>query len=995
MCIQTKKVFSPQISAQSPEARSVKVVYCVEHGCIQPLNVDIQDFAVNLRIREEKRNTDADKTYHGEMAKYMESLKDHGQNIEVGELLNWVHENNKHRIFFVSGVAGIGKSVLAKRIAYDWSCNEKNRHVKCLLYITCRELNEFLEKSGNEIGIDEIEKYLKEKLKVVSIEDDQATLFLIDGLDELQKPDLIQAFTKKFSQSSFLFLGRPHSRYFVDKTKERCQKLEILGLDENQIQEYIEKFDKLSTTATENQQESVKSTANLMKSVSESSANISTIISIPQFLNTICCVFNLTTEKKVITSKTDLYSWTLFLLVKQHFGSKKSDDKISIGWVKFSEYSQQLLQLCKQAFNLYISGKIIFKKTELECTDKAFIQGFLLGIKDQFEDITHYMFKHLTMMEFFASIFVYLDKNRTALVNELFKSGHYEVVSFLCSFLRFSLIDQNPFEKDKEVSYRLLQVLSDGNKSTTIPGSKVIEPAGRLITRKDAQKAILDILKKVGEIEYGEDQFLLKLRFISDCLEATDKVGDTSFLRNMLHTITPSSSVYVNPTIFEQQNLSTILRLASKNGLKEAEIEKVFNGVEFRLDNLKQMDILSYSRCLNIDWVEFNDIVEFTQSQSVLIHQNIAYCGRVQFNNCSLPSLPCSTSLATSYDRKERKEMKLKWLTMIRMSINQSDVSSAANLIGLAESVELRDVRVGGNEFEEMMEKLIQMKSRRLKRMVLYYCPLVNHELKQKMEKNGVEIDEYWPTSPILLLCKPESRDFVLQLKENLDDKNCYIAMDKNIEEFQRRYDRFPSVLIVFIQHQIPEEVERDILFAQKKKIIILLVKLEADFHRSKALSSVFDSNPCLDFTDKRTNSEMTIDLNRTISSILDHKFIVISNAPGNQVEAIQIKQKFADEIGCPVFVNIELWKYQPRVVVVLLTDGYEESQQCKEMMQYARFWKKPKIIAVKLNNDLQPGDELNKIVRERTCICWTDETNFDTNFAKVKEEINARFAWW
>eukprot|EP00794_Sanderia_malayensis_P014770 gene14770-biopygen11858 len=51
-----------------------------------------------------------------------------------------------------------------------------------------------------------------------------------------------------------------------------------------------------------------------------------------------------------------------------------------------------------------------------------------------------------------------------------------------------------------------------------------------------------------------------------------------------------------------------------------------------------------------------------------------------------------------------------------------------------------------------------------------------------------------------------------------------------------------------------------------------------------------------------------------------------------------------------------------------------------------------PKIIAVKLDNDFQPGDELNDIVRESTCICWTDETNFDTNFAKVKEEINARF---
>eukprot|EP00794_Sanderia_malayensis_P002568 gene2568-biopygen2108 len=713
------------------------------------------------------------------MARYMESLKDYRQNIEVEELLNMVHENNEHRVFFVSGVAGIGKSVLAKRIAYDWSCNEKNRHVNCLLYITCRELNEFLEKSGNEI-----EKYLKEKLKDVSIEDDKATLFLIDGLDELHKHDLIQAFTEKFSQSRFLFLGRPHSRHFVDKTKE--------------------------------------------------------------------------------------------------------------------------------------------------------------------------------------------------------------------SFLRFSLIDQSSFVEEEEVSYKLLQVLSDGDKLRT-------SPAGRLITRKDAQNVILDILNKVDEIQYGEDRFELKLRFISDCLEATDKIGDTSFLRNLLHTITPSSSVAVDVTPFDQQNLSTVLRLASKNGLKEADIEKIFNGIRFSIDVLKQMDILSYSQCLSIDWVEFNDIVEFTQSQSVLIHQNIAYCGEVQFYNCSVPSLPRSTSLAspppptttttsTSYDRKKRKEMKLKLLRMSSMKIDKSEVSSAANLIGLAERVELNDVRVGAKEFEKIMEKVFQIKPRRLRVMELWHCPLVNHELKQKMKENGVMINEVGPRS-ILILCQPENRDFVFRLKENLDDKKYYIAMDENIQEFQRRYDELPSVLVVFIQHKIPEQVERDILFAKRMQSAILFVKLKADLHRSKALSFVFDSNTCLDFTDKRTNSEMTIDLNRTISSIMDRKFIAISNAPGNQVEAIQIKQNFADEIGCPVFVNIKLEKYYPKVVVVLLTDGYEESQQYEEMMKCAKYRRNQKIITAKLDNDFQPGDELDEIVSWRTCICWTDETNFDTNFAKVKEEINARFA--
>eukprot|EP00794_Sanderia_malayensis_P014673 gene14673-biopygen11769 len=729
-------------------------VNCVEDGYITPLKLKIKDFAVNLCISKKLRSSAADDGFQGEMARHMESLKDHTHTIEVEELLN-ILKDDKHRIFFVGGVAGIGKSVLAKRIAYDWSCNEKYRNVKCLLYITCRELNEFLEKSDKEIGIEKIEKYLKEKFKDVPIEDDKATLFLIDGLDELQKHDLIQAFTEKFSESNFVILGRPHSRHFLDKTEEMCQ----------------------------------------------------------------------------------------------------------------------------------------------------------------------------------------------------------------------NLMEKTSFEEDDEISYQLVEKLAEGKEVAKNRGDGVI-------TYEDAKSVIRNILNQLPSKEV-----LLKVRFLADCFVASDKVLDVKFLEELLKSIKPSSNVEVDLDAFDQSNLLSILKLVTGNEVANSEIKNAFSGIEFRLHGLREMEILDYALWIDIDWVQFNNVNHFTDHQLMLVHRIVASCGGVVFDKCKVP-------LFTTNANESTTTMKLKRLEMLLMRIDQSEVSSAANLFCLAERVELFDVRVGGKGFEKIVEQLIQIKPRRLKRMDLWRCPLVNHDLKQKMKENGVELGETWPRS-ILLLCQPDSRNFVLQLKENLDDKNGYIAMDDNIEELKRRYD----ILVVFIQQQIPEDVERDILVAQNKRIIILLVKLEADFHPSEEMSSVFDSSPCLDFTDKRNNAEMPSEINRMVSALIDHKFIVISNAPGNQVEAIQIKQKFADEIGCPVFVNFELKKYRPRVVVVLLTDGYEESQQRKEMMEYyvKSFWK-PKIIAVKLDNNFQPGDKLNNIVSWSTCICWTDETNFDANFEKVKEEINARF---
>eukprot|EP00794_Sanderia_malayensis_P018439 gene18439-biopygen12379 len=857
-------------------------------NCIISLDLDINDFSVNLKIvEEEKRCTAEEQTYHDELEKHLHLLKDNAKAIKVGELMNMIEDNEKERIIFVSGLAGIGKSVLAKKVALDWASKECSQ-TRCLFYITCRELNSFFHKSNRDIEpVTFIEEYLKKEFKNMPFDNVETTVFLIDGLDELQEPvKIIKAFTEKFFKSRFIILGRPHARHYVNSIGQKSQKLEILGLNDGQIEEYIKKFPKLSTDKS--QDESSLTEENIKEAI-QKSINISYIATIPQFLNTICCAVMLSTEGKSFTNKTDLYSWMLFLLMKQHFQGKEPDNQ-NLGWEIFSHYSQQLLAICKQAFELCSSGNIIFKKAELECKDEKFIEGFLLGVKNKAGVITKYMFKHLTIMEFLASIHVYLDGERNELLEELLNEERYEIISFVCSFIRFSLIKKTSFEEDDELPYQLVEKLANGKVVAKNCGDG-------LITYEDAQSVIRDILNQLPS-----NKILLKVRFLADCFVASDNVIDVKFLEKLLKSIKPSSNVEVYLNTFDQSNLLSILKLATENEVAYSEIKNAFSGIEFHIFDLRELEILDYASWIDIGEVRLNDVNHFSEDQSMLVHRNVAFCGNVWFRNCKVPLLTTNANESTT-------TMKLKVLLMSSMRIDESEVSSAANLFGLAETVELDIVWVGANEFEKMMEKVIQIKPRRLEEMLLEGCPLVNHDLKQK-----------------------------------------------------------------------------------NKRVEILFVKLEADFHPSEALSSVFDSNPCLDFTDKRNNAEMPYELNRMIPAIADSKFIVISNAPGNQVEAIQIKQKFAGKVGCPVFVNIKLEKYEPRVVVVLLTDGYEESQQCKEMMDYyAEPWVNPKIIAVKLDNDFQPCDELNNIVRKITCICWTDETNFDTNFAKVKEEINAK----
>eukprot|EP00794_Sanderia_malayensis_P014662 gene14662-biopygen11760 len=642
-------------------------INCVDamENCIISLDLDINDFSVNLKIvEEEKRCTAEEQTYHDELEKHLHLLKDNAKAIKVGELMNMIEDNEKGRIMFVSGLAGIGKSVLAKKVALDWACSKECSQTRCLLYMTCRELNSFFHESGRdrkpEVLIDE---YLKEQFRNMPFDNVETTVFLIDGLDELQEPvKIMKAFTEKFFKSRFIILGRPHARHYVNSIGQKSQKLEILGLNDGQIEEYIKSFVRFS-----------------------------------------------------LTEKTSSFDGE-------------------------EEISYQLIT--------HLGDKIIRHEDESNIVRRA--------------------------------------------LNKL--------------------------------------------KKSRLHGT---------IRNKDAQNLIRDILNQLPN-----DEVQLKMRFLADCFVASDKIRDVKFLEELLKSIKPRSYVEVWLNTFYQSILLSILKLATGNKVANSKIKNAFSGIKFRIDDLREMEILDFALWINIGWVELKDVNQFTKDQSMLVHRNVAFCRYVVFDNCKVP-------LFTTNANKSTTTMKLKVLRMVRMRIDQSEVSSAANLIGVAEGVGLDDVRVGGKRFEKIMEKVFEMGQRRLWRMELIRCPLVNVELKQKMEENGVKITEI----------------------------------------------------------------------------------------------------------DKRNIAEMaTIGLNRAIPAIMDRDFIIISNAPGNQVEAIQIKQKFANEIGCPVFVNIELEKYHPRVVVVLLTDGYEESQQCKEMMKYAKSFWKPKIIAVKLDNDFQPGDELNKI---------------------------------
>ena len=154
---------------------------------------------------------------------------------------------SSHKCILIEGAPGIGKTVLAKEIAYYWANGEILPGMKLfLLFIRDPDLhciksindlvhylnNDYLSISEAEVAADELRK-----------SKGSGIIFVIDGYDECPCDSKLKVFIDKLIQKKFLpmcmvvITSRPTAslllRHLVD------QRIEILGLAEKEQEQYI------------------------------------------------------------------------------------------------------------------------------------------------------------------------------------------------------------------------------------------------------------------------------------------------------------------------------------------------------------------------------------------------------------------------------------------------------------------------------------------------------------------------------------------------------------------------------------------------------------------------------------------------------------------------------------------------------------------------------------------------------------------------------------
>ena len=535
-----------------------------ENNRIVLKQVDVSDFAVKLKI---SRCSAPETDFRDEAKRYLDNLKAAaGDAIDKSNLID-----EKCRVTFIRGIAGMGKSVLAKQLTYGWANGDIYQNFKMCVMFECRDLNYFMDSEGAKLEKHEIlGEFIKSKVNY-DLGNGEGVLVIVDGLDELyditEKDSIIgQLLSRKiYPMSKVILTGRPHIEDKVTGHDNMgcLSKVEINGLSEDQIDEYVDKF-----SPNDDHKERIHKARTASKGYLP-------IMYVPQFLNTFCCVAILSGGEAVLNS-TELYCWTVFLLLKQHADKDGSSRKMASEI--FREFSQTLSKLSKVCYNLLRKNKIIFEGSiELLLgevgKDKYFVESLFIDVSDDITD--KYQFKHLSLMEFLSALYICKQdrKNLLEIIKDNLEKGFIEVVSFVCRLL-------SGFSYEGMIN----EMLKNGVR----------------LKQEVNEKQLLDDVIELLHRCRLDDEIKLQRSFEIITFFLNKSFNDKEFIKSIIRKCHGHD---FHSSALSTENICEICRHLESCGWKEDDIRMTFANVRFRgfeVFEIEQLEIITVKERFHI-----------------------------------------------------------------------------------------------------------------------------------------------------------------------------------------------------------------------------------------------------------------------------------------------------------------------------------------------------------------------------------------------------------
>ena len=367
--------------------------------------------------------------------------------------------NNTDTFVLLRGIAGIGKTVLLDTLQLMWAKNEiwngrdDQPDIRHVFRFNCRALN-LIQKdlSAKQLFQWSCPKFFKSKtfadVDQFKCIDPEKLILILDGLDEFK--DL-----RSFYHPSYMFLdehtegkigevlayifdkdkgcfpghkailaGRPDAIRTVRSTygRQYCVKeIDVVGFSDNSVKQYINNISGNDTLLRDT----------LLGKIDDS-YNLKAMSHVPVYLWIICAIFKENRDLTGPKTVTELYVWAFGVFLREHFKNQSvlppsiSKDFTSTRIQDLFKYKEvhdivNVLSLC--SYKMLLAGKVVFTENEMSsvmeqanisehCVSAIITEesGFITKEYDDADSIV-YQFKHLTLHEFFAAIFLLRNRN--------------------------------------------------------------------------------------------------------------------------------------------------------------------------------------------------------------------------------------------------------------------------------------------------------------------------------------------------------------------------------------------------------------------------------------------------------------------------------------------------------------------------------------------------------------------------------------------------------
>ena len=320
------------------------------------------------------------------------------------DVLNVKEEENK--VILIEGGPGMGKSTLTIKVCKSWADGELLKEYDAVILLPLRDPEIQAANNIGDLLLVENKNEREALLDEITASQGDKICFIFEGYDELpeqlRKVPVFAKLKEKLPKCTLVYTSRPEACNQLRHVA--CQRIEIRGFKEEQVDEYI-------NNAFVNVEDGKEKVLKLTSQV-KNNPSIRSILYVPIHIAIVCHIFLLTLT--LPETLTELYCLLCLNLILRHINKQNRGEVEYLSSLHNlpAQISEQFHKLCFIAYRGREEDKIIFSSRELESygIDPSKLSGLGLLLIAPSTSVygreKSYNFLHLTVQEYCSAFYL-------------------------------------------------------------------------------------------------------------------------------------------------------------------------------------------------------------------------------------------------------------------------------------------------------------------------------------------------------------------------------------------------------------------------------------------------------------------------------------------------------------------------------------------------------------------------------------------------------------